>query len=175
MLNKQTGNLNINRNISPYQQHSSLDISSTSQVMKSINFEVIIDTLGILFLEMYGRRLNTVEKLLLKGVWQHHTYSKIARENNYSSDYLSNVAAPKLLKQLSQLFNCRITKKNCRSLVTKYCLKTISQNSKKSLNSQEKSIKKINIIYTQKSNYSFKNSCFNSCFLKDAIILSQVI
>lgn len=109
-------------------QHSSVSYKETinsgvlplKQLTINIEFELAIHILDVLLREKHERSLSTVEKLLLEGIWQHKTYSEIAKENNYSSDYFSNVAAPKLLKQLSKLVRCRVTKKNCQLLVTKY-------------------------------------------------------
>ncbi len=67
-----------------------------------------------------SRPLNAVETLLLRGIWQHQTYSQIADEVGYSPGYLTNVVAPELLHRLSDLIGQRLTKKNCRLLLEAY-------------------------------------------------------
>ena len=120
MLNNQLNQFEIDRNNSDAKKNLSIDLWQANQAIKNIDFELIIETLDYLFLEEYARSLNTVERLLLAGIWQRKTYSTIAKEHNYSSDYFSNVAAPKLFKKLSKLVQCRVTKKNCRFLLAKH-------------------------------------------------------
>jgi hypothetical protein len=61
--------------------------------------------------------LNSAEVAILEGIWKSQTYSQIAKNNSYSSDYLSNVVAPELYRRLTDLFGQRITKKNCRVVI----------------------------------------------------------
>ena len=61
--------------------------------------------------------LNSVETLLLQGIREEVTYSKIGQQEDYSPEYLTNVAAPKLYKKLSKLLGENVTKKNCRKLI----------------------------------------------------------
>lgn len=67
--------------------------------------------------------LNNAEVAILEGVWKSQTYSQIAKNNSYSSDYLSNVVAPELYRRLTDLFGQRITKKNCRVMIESYAAK----------------------------------------------------
>lgn len=171
MLNDQLNKLKLNCSNFNYQKNLSLDFLYTNQPATAVDFELIINALDILFLEKYDRPLSAVEGLLLEGIWQTKTYSEIAKENNYSSDYFSNVAAPRLLKQLSKLLECRINKKNCRSIITKYIME-------KSNDSQNDGAKrKISLSLDTASNYSFgqENSFFDFSFLQDAILLTRVI
>jgi hypothetical protein len=64
--------------------------------------------------------LNSVEALLLQGIWDKVTYSKIGQQEDYSPEYLTNVAAPKLYKKLSKLLGENVTKKTCRTSLESY-------------------------------------------------------
>lgn len=120
MLNDRLNKLNVSRSDYTCQENLSLDFLKINQARTGFGFELAIDILDILYLKKYDASLSTVEQLILEGIWQKKTYGEIAQENHYSADYLSNVAAPKLLKQLSKLLECRINKKNCRSMVTNF-------------------------------------------------------
>ena len=63
------------------------------------------------------RCLSDAEKIILKAIWNNKTYSEIAKEEDYSRNYLSNVVAPELYKKLSQLVSKRVTKKNCKGIL----------------------------------------------------------
>lgn len=179
MLSNQSSKTDFHHKISNYQEHSSCDFADTDRIEEtfdryvySLSFNLVIETLDILFLEMYDKSPGTVEVLILEGVWQNKTYSEIARENNYSSDYFTNVAAPKLFKKLSKLIECRITKKNCRSLVTKYVLKKISTNIESCLSKKTQCKESSNILSNYHFNFKQKQ---NFSFLKNAIFSSQTI
>ena len=68
--------------------------------------------------------LSSLEIILLKGISKDLTYSAIGKANDYSHDYLTNVAAPKLYKKLSKLLDQNVTKKNCRLLLESYICTT---------------------------------------------------
>ena len=140
------------------------DYESANQSEVTADFELIVNNLNILFTEKYNRSLNTVEELLLKAVWQQKTYSEIAKENNYSPNYFSNVVAPKLFKQLSMLVERDVTKKTCRSIVTKYVIRNAVKRESRTHSSRSHSNK-----------YSFRaeDNWLNSAFLQDAISLAQ--
>ena len=132
MLNKQFKQIENSWNNSNYRESSNVRISNTNYSTKvaypsdyALNLEQIIDALEIQFLEAYDQPMMAVEILLLEGIWQNKTYSEVAVENHYSPTYLTNVAAPKLLKKLSQLAKYRITKKNCRSKLAKCILENM--------------------------------------------------
>jgi hypothetical protein len=80
-------------------------------------FNSLINITNKKLFELQGNILNNAEIAVLKGIWKSQAYSQIAKENSYSSDYLSNVVAPELYRKLSDLFGQRITKKNCRVLI----------------------------------------------------------
>ena len=128
MLSNKLSKSNINNDMSDYRKHQSSDYSAANQLVGDINLEEIVDNLNILFLEHFNRPLNTVESMILAGVWQKKTYSEMAKENNYSPNYFSNVMAPRLLKQLSIMLEYSVTKKNCRSIITGYLRKNILNN-----------------------------------------------
>ncbi|WP_019503667.1 hypothetical protein [Pleurocapsa sp. PCC 7319] len=182
MLSNQSNKTDVNQHITNYQEYSSFSFSDHKQRVETsnradynLNLELIIYTLDLLFFEMCDQSLGTAEVLILKGVWQNKTYSQIAIENNYSADYFTNVAAPKLFKKLSKLIKCRITKKNCRSLITKYILEYISTNQESSLAPGTQIKKSSKMMSKYYSNFKQKNNLLNSSFLKDAIFLAQVI
>lgn len=174
MLSDQSNDLKVDRDSLDERRNWRFDFSDNNQSATAANFKLIVDTLDTLFLKTYNRPLSIVEGLILKGVWQRKTYSEMAQESNYSSDYFSNVAAPKLLKQLSKLVKCRITKKNCRPIVTKYIMANVSNNSQ---NYGFKGDENRVIIDTPRSQKYIKSDCsfFDSCFLEDAISLAQII
>ena len=174
MLNKQSNRTDNNRN-SKYRESSGIYFPNPDQLIKdesacSLNLEQIINTLNIPFLKMYNRPLIPVEILLLKGIWQNKTYSEIATENNYSSDYLTNVAAPRLFKKLSKLVECRITKKSCCSIVTKYILENTSISSKSHEKEITKSRQSSNILSARYPSFEQKQNFDKNSFLKDAVL-----
>jgi hypothetical protein len=71
-------------------------------------------------MQSQNRPLNSAEILILGGIWQYQTYSQIAQDAGYSPGYFTNVVAPELLRRLSKLIGQRVTKKNCRELLSSY-------------------------------------------------------
>jgi hypothetical protein len=82
-----------------------------------MNFNSLLDKQLI---EICEHPLNPVEILILKGIWEGLTYSEIGQKKGYSSDYLTNVAAPKLYKKLSKLLDKNVNKKTCRTSLESY-------------------------------------------------------
>ena len=80
----------------------------------------LLEILNRQLLETQNRPLNATEILILRGIWQYQTYSKIAQEGGYSSGYFTNVVAPELCRRLSEVIGQRVTKKNCRALLESY-------------------------------------------------------
>lgn len=80
-----------------------------------MTFNSLLNLLDKQLIEICECPLNPVEILLLKGIWQEVTYSKIGQKEGYSPGYLTNVAAPKLYKKLSKLLGENVTKKTCRT------------------------------------------------------------
>jgi hypothetical protein len=85
-----------------------------------MNVDILLENLNQTIALQQGRPLNSVETLLLKGIWQQQTYIQTAEEIGYSAGYLTNVVAPDLLHKLSDLVGRRVTKKNCRILLEAY-------------------------------------------------------
>ena len=82
-----------------------------------MNFELVIRQINQQFMAINENSASDVEILILQGIWENLSYGAIAHQNDYSPEYLANVAAPKLYKKLSKLLNQKVTKKNCRSLL----------------------------------------------------------
>ena len=82
-----------------------------------MTFDSLLNLLDKQFIEIDEYPLNAVERLLLKGILEDLSYGEIGHKEDYSSAYLTNVAAPKLYKKLSKLFGKNVTKKNCRLLI----------------------------------------------------------
>ncbi len=85
-----------------------------------MNLDLLVEILNRQLLETQNRPLNSTEILILRGIWQYQTYSKIAQEGGYSPGYFTNVVAPELCQRLSKLIGQRVTKKNCRALLESY-------------------------------------------------------
>lgn len=85
-----------------------------------MDIDILLENLNQTLALQQGRPLNSVEMLLLKGIWQQQTYLQTAGEIGYSAGYLTNVVAPDLLHKLSDLLGRRVTKKNCRILLEAY-------------------------------------------------------
>jgi hypothetical protein len=85
--------------------------------------ELLVNIINKKLFESQCCTLNNAEVAILKGVWESQPYSQIAKNNSYSSDYLSNVVAPELYRRLTDLFGQRITKKNCRVMIESYATK----------------------------------------------------
>lgn len=163
----------VNYDVSNDLKYPNSNSFNDTVLLENQEFERVVDNLNILFLDRFNRSLNTVESSILKGIWQRKTYSEIARESNYSSDYFTNVAAPKLLKQLSKLIGSRITKKSCRALVTKYITEVSFARTQNC--SIKKNVASKDVLCIQKSGYKEQISFSDSSFLQDAICLAQMI
>jgi hypothetical protein len=85
-----------------------------------MTFNSLLNLLDKQLIEICECTLNPVEILLLKGIWEEVTYSKIGQKEGYSPGYLTNVAAPKLYKKLSKLLGENVTKKTCRTSLESY-------------------------------------------------------
>ncbi|ACK73235.1 conserved hypothetical protein [Gloeothece citriformis PCC 7424] len=85
-----------------------------------MNLDYILEIVNRCLIESQNRSLNSLEILILQGIWEEKTYSKIALENGYSPGYLTNVVAPEMYRRLSELVGQRVTKKNCQQLLQSY-------------------------------------------------------
>ena len=98
-------------------------LSPVTQVLtKTLNLDSLVEVLNRELLETQNRPLNSTEVFILRGIWQHQTYSQIAQQGAYSLSYLTKVVAPKLYQLLSDPIGKRVTKKNCRTLLASYVL-----------------------------------------------------
>lgn len=88
--------------------------------------DFFVDIVNQKLFKFQNHTLNNAEITILRGIWKSQTYNQIAKEKGYSSDYIANVAAPKLCRKLSYLVGRRITKKNCRILIESYATKQMS-------------------------------------------------
>ncbi|MGK7947755.1 MAG: AAA-like domain-containing protein [Xenococcaceae cyanobacterium] len=82
-----------------------------------MTFNSLLNLLDRQLIKIHEAPLNTVEILIIKGIVENLTYGEIGQKEDYSTTYLTNVAAPKLYKKLSKLFGKNVTKKNCHSLI----------------------------------------------------------
>lgn len=98
-----------------------------------MNIDILCESLNRELIANQSRPLNSVETLLLQGIWQYQTYSQIAEAVGYSPGYLTNVVAPELLHRLSNLTGQRLTKKNCRILLEAYATSLIHSKSAEKL------------------------------------------
>jgi hypothetical protein len=80
----------------------------------------LLNLLDKQLIETQQCHLNSVELLLLQGIWEDLSYGKIAQKEGYSPCYLTNVAAPKLYRKLSKLLGKNVTKKSCPTLLKSY-------------------------------------------------------
>jgi PAS domain-containing protein len=125
-------------------------------------FDFFINTINQKLFEFQNYTFNNAEVIVLKGIWKSQTYSQIAKEKGYSSEYLANVVAPQLCHRLSHLVGQRITKKNCRALIESYATKQMStETTSSSENSPQ-------FVFNQSKNmlpsYPSGSVCLDSCF-----------
>lgn len=73
-----------------------------------------LDNIDNLVFQHSGRRLSEIERAVLHGCWQDHTYEDMARATGYSVSYLNRTVAPKLFQTLSLVLGEKVTKKNFR-------------------------------------------------------------
>ncbi|NET05182.1 MAG: serine/threonine protein kinase [Symploca sp. SIO2B6] len=85
-----------------------------------MNLDSLLAIVNRKLLESSNRPLNSAETMVLRGIWQHQTYSEIAHQEGYSSGYFTNVVPPELYRRLSNLIGRRVNKKNCRVLLESY-------------------------------------------------------
>lgn len=86
----------------------------------SMDLDSLIEILNRKLVVSQIRCLNATEILLLQGIWQYKTYIEIAQQEDYSTNYISNVVAPGLCRRLSDLIGKRVTKRNCRAILENY-------------------------------------------------------
>ena len=67
-----------------------------------------------------GNKLREPERVILKGTWRGLTYEQMADSSEYSTNYLMRDVAPKLWKQLSNVFGRSVGKTNFRVALEAY-------------------------------------------------------
>ncbi len=85
-----------------------------------MNLDCLLEIVDCQLIESRNRPLNSIEILILRGIWQYKTYNQIALDAGYSSGYFTTVVAPELYQRLSKVIGQRVTKKNCRVLLESY-------------------------------------------------------
>ncbi|MEL6351095.1 MAG: DUF1822 family protein [Cyanobacteria bacterium J06627_28] len=71
-------------------------------------------------IEAVGHPLKAPETVILKGTWRGLTYEQMAKESDYSTNYLMRDVAPKLWRQLSSVFGQVVGKTNFRVVLDTY-------------------------------------------------------
>ena len=81
--------------------------------------EAIIAFVEQLISTQTRKSLSFIQKVILQDSLseEKRTYSQIAKNNNYSEDYLKKVVAPSLWKLLSEVLGEKVNKSNCRALL----------------------------------------------------------
>ncbi|MDF5715149.1 MAG: AAA-like domain-containing protein, partial [Rhizonema sp. NSF051] len=103
--------------------HTQMRLAPATQVLtKTVTLDSFFEALNQKLLETQNRPLNSTDIFILRGIWQHKTYSQIAQEGTYSLSYLTKVLVPQLYQLLSEPIGKRVTKKNCQTLLTSYAL-----------------------------------------------------
>ncbi len=87
-----------------------------------MNLDCLFEIIDRLLIESHNRPLNSIENLILRGIWQYRTYKEMAIEAGYSPGYFTNVVAPELFGRLSEVIGQRVTKKNCQVLLESYVI-----------------------------------------------------
>ena len=85
-----------------------------------MNLNSVLEVINRKLIESQNPPLNSAETLILQGIWEYKTYNLVAEEAGYSPGYFTNVVAPELFRQLSEITGERVTKKNCRTLLESY-------------------------------------------------------
>ncbi len=79
-----------------------------------MNAQEIIPIVDSLVFSQTGKHLDDIQEIVIKGVWQGHTYENIAERSNHSESYVRDVGY-KLWHILSQQLGEEIHKSNLRS------------------------------------------------------------
>ncbi len=111
-------------------------------ISTAINFETVIQTIDNRIKPSY---LNRLQEIILKETWQGKTYTEIARNYNYESDYIKS-AGCELWKLISQSFNQQVNKSNFVAFIRRVIIASSpSSETNTSYNSKEETlIKRVN-------------------------------
>jgi Uma2 family endonuclease len=81
--------------------------------------ESIVDGLEQVLANRTGSRLNPVQRLILRQVWQGLKYREIAEDSGYTEGHIKDVGSD-LWKLLSKVFGAKVTKSNCKAVLKRY-------------------------------------------------------
>jgi len=86
-----------------------------------MNISQLVELAEVAVSQKRGLALNHLQKVILQECCQHETktYEQIASDHSYSPSYLKKKAIPLLWKTLSDTFEEKVTKANCRSVLEK--------------------------------------------------------
>ncbi len=86
-----------------------------------MNISQLVELAEVAVSHKRGLALNHLQKVILQECCQHETktYEQIASDHSYSPSYLKKKAIPLLWKTLSDTFEEKVTKANCRSVLEK--------------------------------------------------------
>lgn len=86
------------------------------------SFERALEFIEQRWIGKTGKPLSPIQKAILQGSWGEEAiaYHQIAIQENYSSQYIQQVAAPHLWHTLSEILGEKVSKKSFTSVVKKY-------------------------------------------------------
>ena len=87
---------------------------------KNVDLTVALRWLNSAVVSSAGNKLREPELVILKGTWRGLTYEQMADDSEYSTNYLMRDVAPKLWKQLSNVFGRSVGKTNFRVALEAY-------------------------------------------------------
>ncbi len=83
-------------------------------------YQTAIETANLAVSAKFQRNLSDVETLILEGAWQRLDYDKIAARSQYATSYLSQDAAPKLWRLLTDALGEKVKKSNFKEALKRY-------------------------------------------------------
>lgn len=87
---------------------------------KNVDLMAALRWLNSAVISSTGNKLREPERVILKGTWRGLTYEQMADGSEYSTNYLMRDVAPKLWKQLSNVFGRSVGKTNFRVALEAY-------------------------------------------------------
>ena len=86
-----------------------------------MEFDELVQRVNQAVIAAKGRPLKSVERIVLKGAWDNHTYAFIAKTNvGYTEDYLKKDVGPNLWKLLTEVIGAntiKVTKRNLQNVL----------------------------------------------------------
>lgn len=113
-------------------QASPYSVRTVVSTMKDVNVDLnaALKWLNASVIDSTGHDLREPELVILRGTWRGLTYEQMAGGSDYSTNYLMRDVAPKLWKQLSNVFGRSVGKTNFRVALEAY----LAANSKRANN-----------------------------------------